>query len=178
MALHRRAFFISLAAVAIAGCTTDEPVGTPSSTRTESESESPPPATEPGYASCDPEMSPGENLHTAGEIPSNLSERSAKEYAKALEEDIVLPPPEERNEGYLGFGEVTAETVEYGYVVTVEVTGGYQRGDPEGTATGTHADLGQHVATYFMNEQVVRRAEDNTVELDPREAGEVVVCNG
>jgi len=169
MALHRRALLASLTAVAVGGCVSREG-------SEPTDSSTPSPTTEPEYATCDPDLNPGETLHSAGEIPEDLSEDSAGEYAQALEEDVVLPPPEERNEGYLGFGEVTAETVEHGYFVTVEATGGYQRGDPEGTATGTHADLGQHIATYFINEQVVRRAEDTTAELDPRDHGETVVC--
>ncbi|MEF8800440.1 MAG: hypothetical protein V5A38_09395 [Halolamina sp.] len=174
MALPRRSVLGGIA-VLLAGCTsrdgavsTDSPSETPTPTTA--------PATEPGYVTCDPDRVSTVELHTAGGIPDDLSTARVREYAQSLEEDIVLPPPEERADGYVSFGDVTTETVEYGYLATVEVIGGYQRDEVAGTATGTHADLGQHIATYFVTEQVVRRARDTSTELDPRDHGEIVVC--
>lgn len=170
MALPRRALLSSLAAAAVAGCVADEPAGSESSP-TASDS---PTGTEPGYASCNPDLLTAEQLDTAGGIPEPLGEPEAGSYARELEQDIALPPPDERDDGYLSIGSNEVETVEYGYLVTVEVTGGYYN-QTQGTAT-VHADLGQYIATYFINEQVVRRAKNTTAELDPRQSGEVVVC--
>ena len=163
MALPRRALLGSLG-VAIVGCTRRDSPGSP--------------GTEPSYTTCDAGLASTEELHTAGGIPDTLSEDRVREYVTALEKDIVLPPPDDRTSGYLDIGSVSVESVADGYLATVEVTGGYQREAPDGTATGTgtHADLGRHVATYFVNEQVVRRAVDYETELDPREQGEIVVC--
>lgn len=176
MTLHRRELLASLATVAVAGCGTDGPSGTASSkpgsaSPTASES---PMGTEPGYASCNPDLATIEERHTAGGIPEPLTESNASSYARELEQDILLPPPAERD-GYVSFGSIDAETVHHGYLVTVEVTGGYYNQAGEGTVT-VHADLGIHTATSFINEQVVRRAEDTTAELDPRDVGELIVC--
>jgi hypothetical protein len=44
-----------------------------------------------------------------------------------------------------------------------------------GTATETvHHDLGAHMASYFVTEQVVRRARTNEESVDPRQQGEVI----
>lgn len=167
MALHRRAVLASLTPLVAGGC-----VSRDGSDPTESST--PSPTTEPDYASCDSELQSGETLHSAGDIPDDLSEDSAREYAQVLERDVMLPPPEERSDGHVSIGDVRSETVTHGYLVTVEVTGGYF--NEVGETPTVHYDLGAHVSTYFMNEQVVRRARDPTAELDPRDHGEVVVC--
>ncbi|MFW5949167.1 MAG: hypothetical protein ACOCSD_06170 [Halolamina sp.] len=118
MALHRRALLASLAAVVAGGCLSRD-----GSDPTDSSTASP--ASEPDYATCDPDLNPGETLHSAGGIPDDLSADRARKYAKAVEEDLVLPPPDERGDGYVSFGEENSETVAHGYLVTIEVTGGY-----------------------------------------------------
>lgn len=178
MALHRRAFLASLG-VAAAGCASDdapEPTdsatqsGTPSATAS-------PTGTEPAYARCDPEIAPTEALHTAGGIPEPLGEPEASSYARELEQDILLPPRNERSDGYVSIGTIEVDTVEHGYLVTVPVTGGYyNKASDDGSTVTVHADLGTHTATYFINEEVVLRAEETNAEPDPRNHGEVVVC--
>lgn len=179
MPLPRRNVLCGIGVV-LSGCatTTDgptesEPTESDSPTRTTTS----PSATEPAHASCDPDAAVTEELDSAGDIPDPLTEDSVAEYVDALERDIVLPPEDETSDGYVSIGTIETETVEYGYLATVPVTGGYYNEASDGTSTTTvHADLGQHIATYLINEQVVRRARDTNAELDPRDHGKVVVC--
>jgi hypothetical protein len=170
---------LGLLAVVLSGCagptdggpTESDPTEGDTPTRTTS-----PPATEPAVASCDPDVTVAGKLSSVGDIPDTLTEDSVAEYVERLEREIVLPP-DEISGGYVSIGTIETETVDYGYLATVPVTGGYYNEAPEETSTATvHADLGQHIATYFITEQVVRRAEETSAELDPREYGEVVVC--
>lgn len=180
MALHRRSLLGSVALL-LSGCATvtddgpteSEPTERDSPTRTTTS----PPATEPAYANCDSVGAVAEELDEPAAIPDPLTEDSVAEYVDGLERDIVLPPEDEISDGYVSIGTIEVETVEHGYLATVPVTGGYynEASDDDSTVT-VHADLGHHVATYFVNEQVVRRARDTTAELDPREHGDVVVC--
>jgi hypothetical protein len=168
-------------AVVLSGCATATDAGP-----TESDSaarDSPtrtkpsPPATEPGYASCGPDTVVAEELDDPAVIPDPLTEDSVAAYVDPLERDIVLPPADDSSDGDISIGTIETEPVEYGYLATVPVTGGYYNEAADGTSTATvHADLGHHVATYFVTEQVVRRARETTAELDPREHGDVVVC--
>lgn len=175
MALPRRSVLGGVALM-FSGCaapTERDPTESDSPTRTTTS----PSGTEPAYASCDPDVAVAEELDSAGDIPDPLTEDSVAEYVDAIERDIVLPPEDEISDGYVSIGTIETETVEYGYLATVPVTGGYYNEASDETSTATvHADLGQHTATYFVNDQVVRRAEDTNAELDPREHGEVVVC--
>jgi len=177
MPLRRRAALASLAAV-LAGCgsaTGPEQSGTTTSTPDTGPETADPTGTDPTYASCDPEFAPTEPLHTAGGIPESLTESAASDYARELERDLVLPPPEERSDGHVSIGTVEVEPVEYGFLVTVPVTGGYYNEASDDDST-VHADLAHYTATYFINENVVRRTKHGDAELDPRDYGEVVVC--
>jgi len=178
MALPRRALLSSLA-VAAAGCTapdSSEPTAATASPATGSTTADS--ATEPGYATCDTPAADAEELTTTGGIPDSLSEDTARAYVTAVEKDIVLSAEDGENDGYVSIGSVAVESVEYGYLATVPVTGGYYNEDSDDATETVHYDLAPHTATYFINDQVLRRAKDATSELDPRKQGEVIVCEG
>lgn len=162
MALPRRAVVVAFGAM-LGGCTGPGDLGST--------------ATAPEYVSCDP-ATVSENIpDETADIPDPLTDGSVTDYVERLEREIVLPPEDEISDGYVSIGTIETETVTHGYLATVPVTGGYYNEASDETSTVTvHADLGQHIATYFVNEQLVRRARDTNAELDPREHGEVVVC--
>lgn len=176
MALPRRTVLVAVGTV-LGGCagppaTTDSPTETDETT-TDTNSAS---ATEPTYLDCDQPTISKDLPNEATAIPDSVSEDSVVEYVERLEEFVVLPLEDGEPDGYVSIGTVSVETVEYGYLATVPVTGGYYNQEQQDSTETVHADLGIHTATYFVTEQVVRRAEDTNTELDPREHGEVVVC--
>lgn len=179
MALPRRTVLVALG-VALGGCAGSDPPSD-TATETERESDSPtktdtPTGTEPAYLHCD-----GPTVSTtiptdAAVIPDSLTEESVVEYVERLEEFFALPLEDGEPDGYVSIATVSVETVDYGYIATVPVTGGYYNEADDDTTETVHHDLAPYTATYFVSEQVVRRAEDANTELDPRDHGEVVVC--
>jgi hypothetical protein len=182
MALSRRTVLVALGA-ALGGCTapattSDTPVetddtATPTDSKTDSET---PTATEPAYLDCDRATIAKDLPQEATATPDPLTEDSVLEYVKALEEYLTLPLEDGEPDGYVSIGTIEIERVEYGYLATVPVTGGYYNQEQDDSTETVHADLAPYTATYFVNEQVVRRAEDSNSELDPRDYGDVVVC--
>lgn len=178
MALHRRALLVALATV-LGGCTgtgtpTESPTNTEATaTATPSDTAT---ATEPGYLACDGVTISKALPEAATAIPDSLDEERVREYATRLEEYITLPLKDGEPDGYLSIGTVEVEPVEYGSLATVPVTGGYYNYEQDDSTETVHADLAPYTATYFVSERLVRRAEDSSGELDPRDYGAVVVC--
>lgn len=173
MALHRRAALVAIGTV-ISGCA-GSPDGEDSPTKTASPTDVHT-ATDPGYLECDRATVSTDLPAEATVVPDPLTEDSVLDYVERLEEFLALPLEDGEPDGYVGIGDVTVETVDYGYLATVPVTGGYYNQESDDSTETVHYDMAPYTATYFVNERVVRRAEDDTAELDPREYGEVVVC--
>jgi len=188
MRVPRRAVCAGLAA-ALAGCVdaapsrggtdpTDDPSSEPTTAESpdgQSTTERPTTADPPAYASCDGAATVGTESLPA--IPESLTEARVATYVERVERAVVLPPASERTDGYVQIASVSTEAVLHGFLARVEVTGGYYNQPREGNTTATvHADLGTHVGNYFVNERVVRRIRDDTGASDPRDAGEVLVC--
>lgn len=178
MALPRRAVLVGVG-VALGGCTgpatsSDTPAGTDDTT-TPVDSDTPTP-TEPAYLDCDQPTISKDLPGGVTAIPDSLSEDSVIEYVKRLEECFTLPLEDGEPDGYVSIGTIEVETVEYGYLATVPVTGGYYNREDDDATETVHVDLAPYTATYVVTEGLVRRAKDSNTELDPREHGEVVVC--
>jgi len=177
MALPRRAALVTIGTV-LSGCAS-APASDDDATEPASETASPTDvhtATEHGVLHCDRATIEKDLPEEATAVPDTLSEETVTEYVERLEEFVALPLTDGEPDGYVGIGDVTVEAVDYGYVATVPVTGGYYNQESDDSTETVHYDVAPYTATYFVSEQVVRRAEDDTVELDPREEGEVVAC--
>ncbi|MCT9097341.1 hypothetical protein [Haloarchaeobius sp. HME9146] len=130
----------------------------------------------PANATCENEFT-SPKIDAAPEFPAALAEAEVSAYVEAVERTLVLPPENQISDGYVSIGTITVESVGYGYLATVPVTGGYYNEAGEGTPT-LHADLGHHTAMYFVNQQVLRRtvATGDTEPSDPRESGTLLRC--
>lgn len=180
--MRRRNFIamIGSTSVALTGCldfnegdserspgSTGTPVNTPTPTDA---------ATEPTYTTCESEPISVAVPQSASELPDTLTRESVAAYVEAVEREFVLPSD---TDGYVVLGDVTVESVAHGYLARVPVNGGYYNEAAGANATETiHYDLGTHTASYFVAEQLVRRAttRGQQTPVDPRTRGDLIVC--
>jgi len=129
----------------------------------------------PEYATCTGDLS-APREEPLPEPPDDLTTESVADYVAQLEEILLTPPDDEMTGGWVDIRAPTVEEVPHGFLAYVPMRGGYINEDIGGETT-QHADLGEHTASYFVNEHVVRREKEYDGRVDPREAtGNVVLC--
>lgn len=149
---------------ALAGCVGATGDSTPTGT-----------AETPPYATCDADSLVADAPESARNRPSSLTHDRIGDYVTQVESDFVLSSDVE--DGYVKIGTPTVESVTHGYLARVPVNGGYYNREKEGNTTETvHYDLGMHKSSYFLNEQVVRRAKRRDSFPDPRKRSDLIAC--
>jgi hypothetical protein len=121
----------------------------------------------PEYATCTPlAHTPRED--PPPEPPAELTTESVADYVTRLEGHLITPPDDEMTGGWVNIRTPTVETVPHGFLAYVPVRGSYINEDIGGETT-QHADLAGHIASYFLNERVVRHETEYDERVDPRE---------